>query len=234
MELQNSVKSISPLPSMSISPIMASICEGLSFNPTASRSVSRSSAPMVPVSFHSAREMLLSEPAAERAWLSCLKRQKICLNSSLSSSVMPRFLMTFSSCIACRSFLEGSFSAARMARSNSLTLTSPPPSLSMTAMMDVRSASVSLKPRSCKPIRSSSPVTLPSPLASIFLKRSLARSLFFFRSSATLFINSSAWLVKWGPVSTTFGGGASEIPMAVSDALSAMATALQALGRNVA
>ena len=34
---------------------------------------------------------------------------------------------------------------------------------------------------------------------------------------------SSAWLVKWGPVSTTFGGGASEIPMAASDALSAMA-----------
>ena len=37
----------------------------------------------------------------------------------------------------------------------------------MTAMMDVRSASVSLKPRSCKPIRSSSPVTLPQVVTTV-------------------------------------------------------------------
>ena len=87
------------------------------------------------------------------------------------------------------------------------------------------------------------------------------KCLFFFRSSATLFISSSptccaqlhtnpqltyrhsriahvihglkdmkchiwsssAWDVKWGAVSTTFGGGASEIPSAASAALSPMA-----------
>lgn len=35
--------------------------------------------------------------------------------------------------------------------------------------------------------------------------------------------SSSAWDVKWGEDSTTFGGGASEIPIAASAALSPMA-----------
>mmetsp|Transcript_25166 Transcript_25166/g.78389 ORF Transcript_25166/g.78389 Transcript_25166/m.78389 type:complete len:200 (-) Transcript_25166:50-649(-) len=181
MQSQNSWKSIVPLPSVSISRAIDSSSFFLSFRPTVSSSCSSSSTEMPPDSSHSTRSGSMS--SCSRARQSCLKRQKIWRNSSLSSGVIPCFLLSF--------FLGGSFSAYLTAFSNSLTLTSPPPSLSILAMRAANSWSDALTPNSTRPARSSAPESVPSPLASMVLNRSIALILRFFRRSAMVRSSSS-------------------------------------------
>mmetsp|Transcript_96650 Transcript_96650/g.295620 ORF Transcript_96650/g.295620 Transcript_96650/m.295620 type:complete len:248 (-) Transcript_96650:61-804(-) len=184
----NSSKSISPLLSASISRTMVCNSTGSKCSPTLSSKVSNSSTEIVPELSHSTSSGLRSlEFSAARCLHSCLNKQKICRNSSMSSDVMPRFCfcdsLLFSGC---------SFSAALSARSNSFKLTSPPPSLSIFFMTKSNSWSDTSKPSVRKPSRNSGPSRLPSPLASIFLKRSLARMRFFFKRMANCLRISSA------------------------------------------
>mmetsp|Transcript_125488 Transcript_125488/g.366561 ORF Transcript_125488/g.366561 Transcript_125488/m.366561 type:complete len:231 (-) Transcript_125488:66-758(-) len=181
MQSQNSWKSIVPFPSVSISRAIDSSSIFLSFRPTVSSSCSSSSTEMPPDSSHSTRSGSMS--SCSRARQSCLKRQKIWRNSSLSSGVMPCFLFSF--------FLGGSFSAYRSAFSNSLTLTSPPPSLSILVMRARNSWSVALMPNSTSPVRSSPPEIVPSPPASMLLKRSMVFILRLFSLSAIMRSKSS-------------------------------------------
>mmetsp|Transcript_19307 Transcript_19307/g.54562 ORF Transcript_19307/g.54562 Transcript_19307/m.54562 type:complete len:267 (-) Transcript_19307:3-803(-) len=181
--VQNSSKSISPLPSRSISLIIVSSSLWSSRKPTVSSSCSSSSTDIAPSSSHATMSASTCSPgSAFRDPDSCLKRQKICRNSSFSSDDRPCCFAT-STFGHTSFFLGGSFSAAFRALSNSLTLTSPPPSLSMRAMRQEKSWSEALKPSSASASRSSEPETAPSPLASILLKRSTTLSFFFFSLS---------------------------------------------------
>mmetsp|Transcript_108485 Transcript_108485/g.188346 ORF Transcript_108485/g.188346 Transcript_108485/m.188346 type:complete len:210 (-) Transcript_108485:23-652(-) len=178
---------MSPFLSLSRSAIMLCISSGFNFMPTPSKSCSNSSTDMVPeLSIGTSSSRPLSSLTSLRQ--SCLKRQKICRNSSRSSAVMPCF---FLGAAASSFFFGGNFSAALMALSNSLRLTSPPPSLSTRAMITANSLSEQLKPISARPFLSSSASRLPSPLASIFRKRSVARIFFAASFSTKLRMTSS-------------------------------------------
>mmetsp|Transcript_26530 Transcript_26530/g.76369 ORF Transcript_26530/g.76369 Transcript_26530/m.76369 type:complete len:223 (+) Transcript_26530:197-865(+) len=181
MLLQNSWKSISPFPSVSISLTIVSSSIFSSFRPTVSSSCSSSSTEMPPDSSHSTRPGSSSSRSARQ---SCLKRQKICRNSSLSSKVMPSFRFSFR--------LGGMRSAYFKAFSKSLMLTSPPPSLSILLIRAANSWSVGFSPSSEIPTRSSSAEIFPSPPASMLLKRSTALNLFFLSFSMRLRRMSSA------------------------------------------
>mmetsp|Transcript_114105 Transcript_114105/g.179642 ORF Transcript_114105/g.179642 Transcript_114105/m.179642 type:complete len:204 (-) Transcript_114105:17-628(-) len=191
MASQNSSKSISPFLSLSRSLIMWWRSSGLSFMPTPSSSCSNSSTEMWPVPSMGTNISSLSD-----VLVSCLKRQKICRNSSLSSAVMPCFFLGIAT--SSTFFLGGNFSAALMARSNSFKLTSPPV-VETRDMITENSASVALKPISAKPVRSSSESIKPSPLVSIFLKRSVALILLSASLSTKHRMTSSA--SKFEPVS---------------------------------
>mmetsp|Transcript_70207 Transcript_70207/g.196791 ORF Transcript_70207/g.196791 Transcript_70207/m.196791 type:complete len:248 (+) Transcript_70207:301-1044(+) len=188
MTPQNSEKSISPFPSKSISLTIVSNSDCSMCSPTVSSNISNSSTEMFPDSSHCTREMSSSLGSLDRCLHSCLNRQKICRNSSMSSPVKPCFFLGPSSFF----FGGGNFSAAFKARSNSFKLTSPPPSLSVFTMMTSKSASLTSSPSMRSPSRNSSRSKVPSPLASSLLKRSLARMRFFFNNIASCRKLSSA------------------------------------------
>mmetsp|Transcript_27440 Transcript_27440/g.79069 ORF Transcript_27440/g.79069 Transcript_27440/m.79069 type:complete len:234 (+) Transcript_27440:207-908(+) len=187
MTPQNSSKSISPLPSKSISFTIVSNSAASMCKPTVSSNISSSSTEMWPESSHCTRDTSSSLGSCDRCRHNCLNKQKIWRNSSMSSALMPCFFFATSFF-----FGGGNFSAALRARSNSLRLTSPPPSLSNFTMSKPNSASLTSMPNWRSPSCISIGSKVPSPLASSLLKRSLMRMRFFFSKIASCRRISSA------------------------------------------